>query len=59
MKITCVKVYIEADTKEEMILAQLKNNTERNTFFDYSNPVKEDDKYVSWYYDDVMKRPKK
>lgn len=56
MKLTCVKVFIEAATKEEMILKQLDNNTKRNMWFDYSTPVKEDGKYISWYYDDLIKR---
>lgn len=50
-----IRVFLEADTKEEMILKQLENNTVRNTWFEYSPPMKEDDKYITWYFDDVEK----
>jgi len=55
MKITMIKIFMEADTKEEMVMKQLVNNTERNTWFDYSTPIKEDNKYITWYFDDIEK----
>ena len=47
---------MEAKTKNEMIAKQLKNNTDRNAFFDYSVPVKEGNIWVCWYFDDLLKR---
>lgn len=56
MKLTMVRVYLEARTKDEMIIKQMENNAKRGTWFEYSVPVLENGVYVCWYFDDLMKR---
>jgi hypothetical protein len=56
--LTTVRVFLEAKSKEEMIIKQMENNSKRGTWFDYSVPVKDGNVWVCWYFDDLMKRPR-
>jgi len=54
--LTTVRVYLEAKSKDEMIIKQMENNLKRKTWFDYSVPFKDGNIYICWYYDDLIKR---
>jgi len=56
MKLTMVRFYLEAKTKDDLIIAQIKNNAIRGTWFDYSVPIRDKNIWICWYYDDAMMR---
>ena len=48
-----VKLFIEASTKEELVVLQIRNNVINNTRFIYDTPMKDGDKWVAWYFGQV------
>ncbi len=56
MNLTTVRFYLTAKTKDELIVKQIENNTLRGTWFDYSPPQKVGSDWITWYFDDAMKR---
>lgn len=54
-KATEIPLYLEAKTKNELIKKMLENNYKFNSHFMYSTPVKEGNKYITWFYADVAK----
>jgi len=54
-KSSLIQVYIEAKSKDELIIEMFKNNQLHSCFFRYSTPQKEGKKWVCWYYIDILK----
>ena len=54
-KSSLVQVYLEAKTKNELIILMAQNNAKHSCFFRYSTPTKENKKYITWYYVDYLK----
>lgn len=52
-KIQNIPVYIDADSKDELIKKMLSNNLINQKVYNYQTPVKEGRKWVVWYYADV------
>ena len=45
-----VKLFLEANTKEELIALQIVNNLKHGMRFIYDSPVKDGSKWVVWYF---------
>jgi len=50
---TLVPVFLEAKTKEDLVLLMLSNNLNNGMHFKYFSPIKEGKKWVVWYYRDI------
>lgn len=50
-----VMVYLEANSKEELIKKQFLNNNLNGMSFNYAPPMKDGKKWVVWYYADIFK----
>ena len=47
-----VNIYIEADTKVELIELQLINNALNGKAYNYQTPMKDGDTWVAWFFAD-------
>ena len=54
-KITTIQIYLEAKTKDDLIKRMVENNLRNQSFYNYSTPTKDGDKYITWYYEDIIK----
>lgn len=54
-KSTYIQVYLEAQSKDELIKKMIANNAKHGCYFKYSTPKKYDGVYETWYYIDIRK----
>jgi len=48
-----VKVFLEANTKQDLIRKQLANNIAHSKRFIYDTPMKDGRKWIVWYFGEV------
>lgn len=52
--ILSVPIYLEADSKDELIVKMLENNLFNQARYNYFSPLQQDDgKWVVWFADDI------
>lgn len=58
-KLSLIPLFIEASTREELILLMIANNSINSQAFNYFEPKKDGKKWVVWFFADInnWKRP--
>lgn len=54
-KICEIPVYIEANTKDELVKKMLEINKTTNTWHKFFDIQKDNNKWVAWFYQDIIK----
>ena len=52
-KVTLIPVFLEANSKKELVKKMLRNNLTKGFHFKYFSPLKDGKKWVVWYYKDI------
>ena len=52
-QLTYIPVYLEADSKDELMRKMFLNNQLNGTKHNYMQPVLEGEKWVVWFYSDI------
>ncbi len=45
-----MKLFLESNTKEELILLQVRNNLAHSKRFIYDPPMRDGKKWIAWYF---------